>query len=143
MPLKEQGQIFSGLGLGASLMTTKRTNTAVVQTRIDLRVLAGLARYADAQGRSPRKTQGFKKANLVQSSLELLHDSLRINKLLEPFELTADALGYLEELGYGMDTSINTQKLRAAIDAETYQAIELLNKPSISEAAKTLLSESD
>ena len=129
--------------MSTNSMSTKRTNTAVVQTRIDLRVLAGLARYADAQGRSPRKMQGFKKANLVQSSLELLHDSLRINKLLEPFELTADALGCLEELGYGMDTSINTQKLRAAIDAETYQAIELLNKPSISEAAKTLLSESD
>ena len=124
-------------------MSTKRTNTGVVQTRIDIRILAGLAKYADSQGRSPKKTPEFKKANLVQSSLELLHDTLSINKLLKRFESTADALACLEELGYGMENSTNPKKLKAAIDAESFEAVELLRKSGVSEVARSILSESD
>ena len=124
-------------------MSIKRTNTGVVQTRIDIRILAGLAKYANSQGRSPKKTPGFRKANLVQSSLELLHDTLSLNGLLKSFDSTADALAYLEELEYGMENAVNPKKLKAAIDAESFRTIELLKKPGVSEAARSILSESD
>ena len=124
-------------------MPTERTNTAVVQTRVDIRILAGLAQYAAKQGRSPKDVQGFSKSNLVCSCLELLHDSLFVSQVLEKVDSSAEALGILQELGYGMENSVNKVKLQAAIELESFQAVELLSKPGADSAARRALSESD
>lgn len=124
-------------------MSTVRMNTAVIQTRVDIRVLAGLARYAKEKGRSPKDSTGFSKAKLVQTSLETLHDALRIEGKLEHFESSSEALGYMEELGYGMENSINRGKLQEAISGETFAVVELLGKTAVPEGAKNLLSGSD
>lgn len=121
----------------------ERTNTGVIETRIDLRVLAALANYADEQGRSPRKQSRFSKAALVQTSLELLHDSLLVNDLLEKVESTVEALARLEELGYGMDNSINKNILKAAISAESIKAVEVLRNPVVAESTQRILEKSD
>lgn len=132
-------------------MGTERTNTSVVQTRVDIRVLAGLAQYAADQGRSPKSVSEFSKSSLVRTSLELLHDSLQIQGILKPFETSADALGLLMELGYKMENSVNKEMIKAAIDGESYQdikkesfqAVELLNKSTSPGQASDVLAGSD
>lgn len=64
--------------------------TAVVETRADIRVLAGLCRYFVEKGSSPKTMSG-----LASLSINALHQLLLHNDKIKPIESYNDALTIL------------------------------------------------
>lgn len=95
-----------------------RENTAVVEVRCDLRVLADLAIYQAKEGQQPRS-----KSELVRSSLELLHAALVYNESITPVDSTEQALEILESMGCVGATNKLKVRVAKAIARETQEEI--------------------
>ena len=92
------------------------TKTSVLETRLDLRIVAALARYyMEQHGRDIRK-----KSELLRTIINDYHDYLHERAGLLPVSSTAQAMEILENLGlsYNSKGNRNTQTLAKILAME-------------------------
>jgi len=95
----------------------KPYNSAVVEARIDIRILAALARYFRPQTKSA----------LVRQCLEEFYTLLCKQKNILPISSTTEALGIFNELGLGSSnrTGRGRRELTSALTSETEENLTL------------------
>lgn len=75
-------------------------NTAILELRTDIRVVAAIAVYLDSKGLGPRHSNNFKKGTLLKEALINYHDILENDGRLERIKGTNEAIKIMTELGY-------------------------------------------
>jgi len=119
-----------------------RPQTAVIQTRLDIRVLAALADSLEAEGKG-----GETRAGLVQVCLYTLHEALVKSGAIKPYADSSAAYERLVDLGYegakqGQKTILVPRNFSAQLGVEQSNRAEFEKaglKPS--DEAKELLDE--